>query len=411
MIPKILHQIWLGDEPPHHLMLSWRRRWRELHPDWEHCYWTEVPLPGGGWELSGTTSMGRILGLPPSGVLEDLLRRACHLAQRANIWRYLVLLNYGGLYVDADVEPLRSVDPLVDGRSLVVVRRRYRGPEVWENGFLGSEPGHPAVVELVLQLPTRSPSVSLSMGCEYLTEVLRPLSHLVSFVPEDEVVFVPPSDWEAAKRESRVPVPGEAANRYPGARAVHHWGSLWHKRGFVVRERPSPAAPPPDGAYLEELRGHASRAGTPDRLRVLEWGSGRSTGVLADEVARRGSGVVVTVDHHPEYQAGVMAGLEHPEVVHPVVADLDGTLIHDRHPDASRLAYSTVPLGLEGPWDLVVVDGRRRVECCATAASVAGTETVILLHDWRRARYEVLRSYLPFGAREDDEYAVLRTIR
>ena len=37
MIPKIIHQIWLGPLPPPQ---RWLDSWRDHHPDWDYHLWT-----------------------------------------------------------------------------------------------------------------------------------------------------------------------------------------------------------------------------------------------------------------------------------------------------------------------------------------------------------------------------------
>ena len=43
MIPKIIHQIWVGDQSkrPDDLIQTWI----DLNPTWKHCLWTEDNIP------------------------------------------------------------------------------------------------------------------------------------------------------------------------------------------------------------------------------------------------------------------------------------------------------------------------------------------------------------------------------
>lgn len=406
LIPRLIHQVWLGLEPPHPLILRWRQGWAELHPDWKLVLWREI---GGDHDLRLEASCHPDVpaAIFPSPGEIDVLRQACHLSQRANIWRYLVLLLHGGLYVDADVEPITPVDDLLAGLRAFAAQRQRVPDLMLENGFMGAVPGHPLLRDLVGEMKTHNPHISLSLGCDYLTEIARRhpgITHL----PSDKIAFAPPDDWEAAKREACVPDPARTRELHPRARAVHHWGSLWHKRGFVPLPEPVKIPPPPrPDAYLEELRQIARRAGTPGRLRALEWGSGLSTDVLAGEASRRGSGVVVTIDHHADYQQLMLSKIKEHHLVHPLVADLEGPLTHDLHPAAREPNYATLPLQLDGPWDLVVIDGRRRLECSLVASLVAGTDTLIALHDYRRSRYQPALSVLAL-VEDGPEYRIMR---
>lgn len=155
--------------------------------------------------------------------------------------------------------------------------------------------------------------------------------------------------------------------------------------------------PPDENVRLSELRQIAEAAGDGDRLHVLEWGSGFSTLLLAEVVQEKpGGGSLVSIDHTPGWQAAVWQSLPSHERVVPVMADLEGSL----DPQSQSTSYSTIPLDLvrrdptRWPWDLIVIDGRRRMECALTAALVAVPKTVVILHDYRRLRYQHIGHFL-----------------
>lgn len=267
-IPRTFHQIWLGDQPMHPLMVVWRRRWIDLHPNWRFAFWREGKEPATLGPATLTCEHTEIKSSWP-----ELLARSCHLAQRANIWRYEIVNRFGGVYIDTDIEPLRPLDDLLTDLEAFAVRRArplqipgpwahaapartFRSPwghvlvlpatqlprpeppsfpPVYENAMFGAAPGHPWTAELLAGLPACDPTASLSMGVDYLTPVT--LRHPeVAVLPEGAVLFQAPADWAAAKRERRVP---EAVYRggAPGLRAVHHWSSLWYPSGFAPLTR------------------------------------------------------------------------------------------------------------------------------------------------------------------------------
>ena len=45
MIPKILHQVWLGPNTIPREFLDWRGGWRSLHPDWTYMLHTNEDVP------------------------------------------------------------------------------------------------------------------------------------------------------------------------------------------------------------------------------------------------------------------------------------------------------------------------------------------------------------------------------
>ena len=76
MIPKIIHQIWIGDQSkrPTEMMQTWQ----DMNPDWEYMLWTDDNLP----EISNRIQF-------------DAMKE---LAGKADILRYELLHNYGGVF-------------------------------------------------------------------------------------------------------------------------------------------------------------------------------------------------------------------------------------------------------------------------------------------------------------------------
>jgi predicted O-methyltransferase YrrM len=141
---------------------------------------------------------------------------------------------------------------------------------------------------------------------------------------------------------------------------------------------------------LIELQDIAGKAGTSERLRVLEWGSGLSTFMLSAAVHARLEGQLVTIDHNAEWQQAALERIPRRSRMRGLVADVNGS----ENTASQRLFYSTLPLDLPGPWDLIVIDGARRLECALTAAMISDESTLVVLSDYRRARYmPVLKLY------------------
>lgn len=91
MIEKIIHQVWVGPRKP---PFKWLNSWRDMHPDWEYHLWTDKNLP------SLKNRMSYIL--------------APEWERKADILRYEVLYNHGGIYIDADTLCLKRIDKLLD---------------------------------------------------------------------------------------------------------------------------------------------------------------------------------------------------------------------------------------------------------------------------------------------------------
>lgn len=119
MIPHVIHQIWLGGPPPDWFQ-GYADSWRRHHPDWEYKLWTEETR----FDFEN----------------RDLFERAPSYAMKADILRYEILANEGGLYVDADFECHRPLDALIEQCDPLFLVSEF-GTVC--NSLLGGEVGSP----------------------------------------------------------------------------------------------------------------------------------------------------------------------------------------------------------------------------------------------------------------------------
>lgn len=198
MIPRILHRIWLGDNPvPADYARFWDE-WQALHPGWEFHTWTAA-------DIEDTATANRLTSL----------------SAKSDLLRYQVLNTHGGVYVDTDFEPLRPLDPLLD--------MGLRAFAAWEDdnrvctALIGAEKRHPGVEALVRGLPKwaaahRKNTPDIQTGPVYFTNTWRG-RHDVTLLPP--VSFYPVSYW------NRDHLPMAKADYPAAAFAVHHWGRSW----------------------------------------------------------------------------------------------------------------------------------------------------------------------------------------
>lgn len=183
-------------------------RWRELHPDWTHKLWHD----------DGPTAIvygaERIESRWP-----DLLRRACHQAQRSNIWRVEVVLRQGGVYIDTDMEPLANIESAIGDRDAFATSQ-WRGASCC--ACFGARPGHPWIEDAVQNLASRDPTVSLSMGARCFDEVYARHRTTVYQFPRTVFIFYPHRDFAVTDRLV-----------VPETLALHRWSCFWYPTGYV----------------------------------------------------------------------------------------------------------------------------------------------------------------------------------
>ena len=124
-IPRILHRIWVGPEPMPPDFELYGERWALMHPDWEQRLWTED-------------------NLPDDVTRREVLNRNRIPAERADVLRYELLARYGGVYVDADMEPLKPIDELLEGHDFFIGELK---PGRINNAVFGAVPNHPILAD------------------------------------------------------------------------------------------------------------------------------------------------------------------------------------------------------------------------------------------------------------------------
>ena len=94
MLPRIIHQIWIGPRPAPR---QWLDTWREHHPDWRYRLWSNATVFYRPWRNQR---------------LVNAYRDQEEWRGVADVIRYEILHEQGGFMPGADSECLRPVDEL-----------------------------------------------------------------------------------------------------------------------------------------------------------------------------------------------------------------------------------------------------------------------------------------------------------
>lgn len=207
MIPPLIHRVWVGPPMPDRLV-AYGRTWEDHHSAWHHKLWTEDNLPP----------------LRNQALYDDAHRIAPdHVGQfRADVVRYELLEQFGGVYVDADFECRKPLDPLLEGVECFAA---WEVPNRWiNNAILGAVPGHPLMDMLIRRLPVnvrrrRGARPNKLSGPQFLTPIARQFDVTVF----DKELFYP-FLWDEIGTD-------RDHSDHPDAYAVHHWN---HKRTLIA---------------------------------------------------------------------------------------------------------------------------------------------------------------------------------
>lgn len=215
-IPTIIHQTWKNEIVPwrwRHLVASVKRH----HPGWEYRLWTDAMM-----EQHVRASQPELF--PVYAALEKNV-------MRADVFRYVAMHDFGGLYCDLDYEFVRSYPY---GDTQVVLAEEFApGQHEQEptiaNYVFASVPGHALWRDMLLELIANPPriesldDVTAATGPGFLTRVFHAnRERYEGVMVHEKPAFSPPRI--RGRNERKVLL---ASGRTYG---MHHaWGS-WKER-------------------------------------------------------------------------------------------------------------------------------------------------------------------------------------
>ena len=195
-IPNLLHLIWVGQSPQPDYIAIRVSKWKELMPHWTVRLWTNEDLKD-----------------VRADVLE-LIDKTEKGVQKADILRYYIIETYGGVYMDSDVEPVKSLDPILYLSDLVICHDNAISWPYISIGFFAASPNHPVLtkaIELCMD-------AELNTNIPHMTTGPKLFGNAVSLVsPIDKKYTLLPMDafyWVER---------GITANRF----GTHHYAQSW----------------------------------------------------------------------------------------------------------------------------------------------------------------------------------------
>ena len=115
---------------------------------------------------------------------------------------------------------------------------------------------------------------------------------------------------------------------------------------------------------------------------VLEWGSGSSTSVIAKRVK-----TITSIEHNKKWYDEVLKNLPENAKLHyvPSKHHHDWRVDGDGSPDNFE-EYISYPVELDNKYDLILIDGRVRVQCASVCKKISKKDTIIFVHDFSDQR-------------------------
>lgn len=126
MIPKIIHYCWFGRGQKSELILKCIESWKKYCPDYEIIEWNED-----NFDVNITEYTRQAYENKKWAFVSDYARLS-------------VLLEYGGLYLDTDMELLKPIDEFLDNKGVLAFEAR----DFVCLGIIGAVKDHPFIKKL-----------------------------------------------------------------------------------------------------------------------------------------------------------------------------------------------------------------------------------------------------------------------
>lgn len=186
---KIIHQAWTStDIPPQ--FLRFVESWSKNHPDWTYMFWTDE-------------SVHQLISDKYPNLLPVFDMYSANI-RRADAMRYVILLEYGGIYADLDMESIIPVNSVVTKYSCVLSQEPHehqildtKSEYLISNAFVACRSGHPFMKKLVENLPKFANMwhSTDSTGSHFLTFVYREYTNDIKYNASDNNIVIAPSDY------------------------------------------------------------------------------------------------------------------------------------------------------------------------------------------------------------------------
>jgi len=209
IIPKIIHQIWLGGGLPEENRRLMARL-KKLNPGFEHKLWNESNID---FELE----------------TGNLLHELSNPGQKSDVLRYEILKRFGGIYADLDFYAIRSFDSLLFLNFFTGIV--YHHEPSLANGLIGCIPNHPITAECLERVHFASEAPDFSRIMETTGPFMLTKVFMENFHEHQGAVALPNSYFYPYPNDSRYRTLGEDFQRYvkPETICVHLWHCSWMK--------------------------------------------------------------------------------------------------------------------------------------------------------------------------------------
>ncbi len=202
-IPKIIHQIWVGKNKIPKNVLEYQKTWAKYHPNWKIMFWTDENIH------------------KLKNINFDYIKLCKNYSEQSDYLRYLILYNYGGIYVDIDFECLQSFNNLPIQKEKIFLGSNFDG---YPTGLLWASKKNKIIKEILENIPSRlkkwkNLNSFLKIGPWFVSQYIEKYHENIKIFPD--YVFYPFKKYEDVKMHTKENLISK------GVFALHHDLHSW----------------------------------------------------------------------------------------------------------------------------------------------------------------------------------------
>lgn len=240
IIPKIIHQVWGGEQTLPDIYAQLSETWKQHYPNWQYVLWDDRRM-----DAFVETKY------PQYAVMYHSF--TYHI-QRWDAIRYLILNKTGGMYIDFDYESIEPIDELVKDKTCCFAMepeshcRIFGKTLMFNNAMMLSVPGHPFMQKVIETVFSETWQKSVTEAAANFSDEYRRKNHIVlhstgpwmlmelygqlSETGKNDVYLIPdkyvtPFDVDQARSLVQGVDNEELENCLEEAYSVHYFFGLW----------------------------------------------------------------------------------------------------------------------------------------------------------------------------------------
>jgi len=224
MIPKVIHYCWISGDPFPEKIQKCYDSWKRVLPDYKIIVWDYAKA-----HAIGSKWVDQAIATKKYAFVADYIR-------------FYALYNYGGIYLDSDVEVLKSFNDLLVLRYFIGKEKDSEGGI--EAAIIGAEKGLPWVKTCLNYYKNQSFIDAFGEGktteCPLVmrrnliqNHELIDINSLQEWKDEPSTICLFPADWFSPKSWRTLEIK-PTANTY----CIHHFSASWKANAIEYKKTP-----------------------------------------------------------------------------------------------------------------------------------------------------------------------------